>query len=161
MWGMAIEAAANTEQTPWDVLEQAAVSKVEPPVDMSAGPSGGGGGGGGPYRREAIDFTNETSARALVDRTLGEYLGRAATEKEAAQFYKTLTKAQQANPVVEQGYSSGSGSATSTRGGGVSPEQIAEQFAMSRNDYAEVQVETTAKSLIEQALRQASQNRII
>jgi hypothetical protein len=158
MWGMAIEAAENTEQTPWDVLEQAAVSKVEPPVDMSAGPSGGGGGGyGGPYRRETIDFTNETSARALVDRTLGQYLGRAATEKEAAQFYATLTKAERANPRIEQGVTT-RGGGTGERAGGVMPEQIAKQFAMSRDDYAETQVETTVKSLIEKAIREDVQD---
>ena len=159
MWSMAVDAAANSDQTPWDVLEAAATNKVEAPASMAT--AGSGGSGGGPYRREAVDFTNETSARSLVDRALGDYLGRAATDKEAAKFYATLTKAQQANPVVEQGYASGSGSATSTREGGVLPEQLAKDFAMSRDDYAEVQVETTAKSLIEQAIRQAGQNRII
>ena len=158
MWSFFVDAVQNSGQTPWDALEAAATGKVQSP-DM--GLAAGSGGGGGPYRREAVDFTNETSARSLVDRALGDYLGRAATDKEAAKFYATLTKAQQANPVVEQGYASGSGSATSTREGGVLPEQLAKDFAMSRNDYAEVQVETTAKSLIEQAIRQAGQNRII
>lgn len=161
MWSFFVDAVQNSEQTPWDAIEAAATGKIESPNMGPAAGSGGGGGGGGPYRREAIDFTNETSARSLVDRALGDYLGRAATEKEAAKFYATLTKAQQANPVVEQGYQSGSGSATSTRDGGVLPEQLAKDFAMSRDDYAEVQVETTAKSLIEQAIRQAGQNRII
>lgn len=157
MWNAFVQASVNTGQTPWQLMEEAAQGGIKETVDQQAAGAGSGSGSGGPYRRTYVDLTNPTEARRLVDDTLGSYLGRRATEQEAATFYSALTAAQKENPAVVQGYSNG-GSETSVRTNAVDQQQLARDFARSRPDYAEVTTQTTVKSLIEKAIREADQN---
>lgn len=84
-------------------------------------------GGGGGVRR-VVNLTNETDAAYLVDQTLQQYLGRVATEDERSEFYKTLNKLERKNPYI-----------TTPGGtkGGISQQQVAREFARSREGAAE------------------------
>lgn len=150
MWNMFVVASAETGQTPWQLMEEASSGTIKPPDD-------GGSGSGGPFRNVYVDLTSETEARRLVDDTLGSYLGRRATEKEAATFYETLTKTQKDNPTIVQGYA-GKGGQSSVKTNTVDQQQLARDFARSRSDYAETTTQTTVKSLIERAIREADQD---
>ena len=149
MWNMFVVASAETGETPWQLMEAASSGSIKPPEDS--------GGSGGPFRNVYVDLTSETVARRLVDDTLGSYLGRRATEKEAAAFYETLTKAQRNNPTVVQGYA-GEGGQSSVKTNTVDQQQLARDFARTRSDYAETTTQTTVKSLIERAIREADQD---
>ena len=154
MWKAFVVASANTGETPWQLLEQAAQGGPKEDAEQQAA---GTGSSGGPYRRTLVDLTNPTEARRLVDDTLGSYLGRRATDEEAKTSYRALTAEQKANPAVVEGYSSGS-SDTSVRTNPVDQQQLARDFARSRSDYAETTTQTTVKSLIERAIREADQD---
>lgn len=92
-------------------------------------PQGGSGSG---YSR-VVSLSNPQDARVLVDNALTEYLGRAATEEESAQFLKILNAQERANPQVNT---------PGSQSGGVNREQIAKEFGRSRDDAAEFMANT-------------------
>ena len=119
-----------------------------------AGVAGGGGGGGGVSRStsvtESIDISNPTSARALVDRALTEYLGRRATGNEYASFRQALNAAERKAPSRTKSSSvssrGGGGASTMTKTismGGIDRGRFAEEWAMSQEGAAEYAAATT------------------
>lgn len=118
-------------------------------------PSGGGGGGGAPappskYVTTTVDITNPSEARSLVEDAIGTYLGRRPTEYEYSNFLSTIKEQDRKNPSksTQKVKSTGAGGGTQRtkvkQEGGVDRRQIAKEYARSRYDYAETNVETTA-----------------
>lgn len=103
--------------------------------------SGGGGGGGGGYSGPITQtrLTDPTTAENLLDTSLKNYLGRAATGKEKAEFVKALNRYEAQNPTVTTPM--GPGSSVTT--GGAQPTVFAEQFAQKQEGAAEYQAATT------------------
>lgn len=116
-------------------------------LGLSFGSGGSGSGTGG--TRFSINLTSKSDAEVLVNSALNTYLGRDATDKEIKQFYKALSVKEKENPSVSQV----SGNTVVQKGGNVNPSLEAEKFAEQRDDYADVQAQTTFKRLIEQAVR--------
>lgn len=137
------------------------------------GGGGGGGGGGGAggastnvTRQTSVstNLTNASTAKRLLNDTLTQYLGRAATRKEQAKFLAALNAAEAANPSVSTGQSvtrsttDGMNSQSNvqsnqTSAGGVDAIQEAIDYAKSRKGYAEHQVATTYMDAFVSALR--------
>jgi hypothetical protein len=116
------------------------------------GSSGGGGGGGSTaFTNVTVDLTNQFDARALVDGALNTYLGRDAKPKERAKFWQQLNAKQAENPNVDSGVAGPNGT-TRTGSGGFNKEIFAEDFAKSRDDYAETQASTTLLSRMEKLI---------
>ena len=124
---------------------------------IAAGRAGGSGGGGGgapapPSKvvTKQIDITNPTEARNMVESAIGGYLGRNPTDYEYEQFLKTIQKADRKNPTIstQKVVSTGAGGGTQKTNvkqeGGVDKAQVAKEYAKSRDDYAETNVETSA-----------------
>lgn len=153
MWAAYTTASINTGYTPWQIMDMDAAKGAAPGPGPGGGGSRGGGGGsaGGPFSTVDTNLTNEFDARTLVDNALNTYLGRNASEKERARFWKMLNKQEAANPQVSAGVT-GSGSRQSVSSGGFSREQFAEDFAKSRKNYAEVQASTTLMGWMNSAL---------
>ncbi len=118
------------------------------------GAASAGAGGGGVSRStsvtESIDISNPTSARALVDRALTEYLGRRATGNEYASFRQALNAAERKAPSRTKSSSvssrGGGGASTMTRTmseGGIDRGRFAEEWAMSQEGAAEYAAATT------------------
>lgn len=112
------------------------------------GPGGSGGSGGYSGPRKTVTLTNEFDAEALVNGALNGYLGRDASEEEVEEFWKKLNKAEKKNPLITN---SAPGS-TDTKGG-YNSQLAAQKYAESRDDYADTQVRTTYKELMENAIR--------
>lgn len=156
MWGAVVTASINSGQTPWEILS--AQSGKKPPADPNgpgAGPNGPSGPAAytGPVSR--IDLTNEFDAEALLDAALGQYLGRSASPKELGKFKSMLLKHETSNPSTVTPV----GDALQIGSGGASPEALAKDFAQSRGNYAETQVDTTLMSWMEEAL--TNKNRMV
>ena len=109
------------------------------------GKAGGTGSGGTRY---TINLTNESDAEVLVNGALNTYLGRDATDEELDNFYTTLNKKERKNPTKTV-----TGGRRTESSGGINTELEAQKFAETREDYADVQAQTTFKGLIEQAVR--------
>lgn len=143
LWKRAIDASARTvakgdPQSPWQILNDMASSGSPDGKKRS----GGGGSSYGPFTNTGVNLTNQFDARYLVDDALNKYLGRDATPKERAAFWKQLNASEAANPQVDSGVTS-KGGTSSVRQGGFNPNVAAEDFAKSRKDYAETQASTT------------------
>lgn len=108
----------NNPKSPFDIMRQ----QAEYAAAMRKKKTTGGG------IRRVVNLTNETDAAYLVDQTLQQYLGRVATDDERAEFYKTLNKLERKNPYIT--------SAAGTRGG-LNQQQVAREFARSREEAAE------------------------
>lgn len=108
---------------------------------MGARRSSGGGGGGGGYSGPVTQtrLTDPTTAENLLDTSLKNYLGRAATGKEKSEFLKALNRYEAENPTVTTPMGAG-GSVTT---GGAQPTVFAEKFARSQEGAAEFQAATT------------------
>lgn len=102
---------------------------------------GGGGGGGGGYAGPITQtrLTDPTTAEGLLDTSLKNYLGRAATKKEKSEFLRALNKYEAENPTVTTPMGPG-GSVTT---GGAQPTVFAEQFAQAQEGVAEYGAATT------------------
>lgn len=99
--------------------------------------AGGGGGYSGPVTQTRL--TDPTTAENLLDTSLKNYLGRAATGREKSEFVKALNRYEAQNPTVTTPMGPG-GSVTT---GGAQPTVFAEQFAQSQEGAAEYQAATT------------------
>lgn len=102
-----------------------------------AGGGGGGGGYAGPVTQTRL--TDPTTAESLLDTSLKNYLGRAATGKEKSEFLRALNRYEAENPTVTTPMGPG-GSITT---GGAQPTVFAEKFAQSQEGAAEYQAATT------------------
>lgn len=109
---------------------------------------------------ETIDLSNPSSARRLLDSTLGGYLGRLPTQKEYRNFLNVLNAAEEEAPQITQQTSRtvpGEGTtrvANKVRGeGGLSREQIATEYVRSREDYAETRLSNTGLSAFLELLK--------
>lgn len=98
--------------TPWEVLRKTAEAA----------------NGTGARSTSVVNLTNAADAKTLVNNSLGEYLGRAATQDELDSFITTLNNVERKNPV---------NSSQTQRSGGTNPQMVAEEFAQSRPDAAE------------------------
>ena len=116
-------------------------------------PAGGGGGAPAPpskYVTTQVDITNPSEARSLVEDAIGTYLGRSPTDYEFSNFLSTIKEVDRKNPTksTQKVKSTGAGGGTQrtkvTQEGGVDRRQIAKEYARSRYDFAETNVETTA-----------------
>lgn len=109
------------------------------------GPYGGGGGGSQAFTNSTVQFTTKTDARSIVDNALNQWLGRDATPKERQKFWEKLNKAEAASPQVDSGVAGPGGTSRTVKGGfsSASAGILAEDFAKSRDEYAETQASTT------------------
>ena len=81
--------------------------------------------------------TPATSAVAIADQALSQYLGRAATAKERAAWIQQLTQAEKASPVVTKRTGIGTGNEKVTQTGGVDASQLAADWAKSQQGAGE------------------------
>lgn len=157
-----------TQQYYWDKMVDAAGAyssqtgkniSVFDYADKIAAQSTPGSGGGGPtstYSKSTqINLSDPSTARSLLDQTLGSYLGRNPTQKEYSNFLAVLNGQEQASPTVTEARtrSASSGSSASTVStskttGGIDRAQVAKEYVESRPDYAETQLSTTGLSAL-------------
>lgn len=137
----------------WDFLYAKASKGSDKPGTNPAGPRGPGGGSQA-FTNTTVQFSNQFDARALVDNALNQYLGRDAKPKERAKFLAMLNQTEAANPQVDSGVSGPNGTSRATRGGvgAAGAGLLAEDFAKSRDDYAETQASTTLLSRMEKLI---------
>lgn len=109
-------------------------------ISMNIAKSGGGGASG--YSK-VVDLTNPDDAQVLVNNSLNQYLGRDATEEERDVFLKTLNAVERKNPIV---------TTPSSRSGGTNEQQVAKEFALSRDTAAEDTANTTYMNWMAEAL---------
>lgn len=127
-WMDAFKSAERTGADVFEIIQQ----QIR---DASAGGAGSGGGGGGGGTLVSYDFTAPDVARTIVDASLKNYLGRAATQDEIAQFTAALKAEEQAKPTV---VTQSGGSRTQT--GGVDAQVFARDWAAKQEGAAEYQV---------------------
>lgn len=103
----------------------------------------GGGGFTGTRSTPRVDLTDPISAKALVNETLSQYLGRNATDEEIRRFTATLNAAERANPVVETTTYKDGQAVSSVVSGGLDRRQVVTDEAMKLPEYGAVQAATT------------------
>ena len=127
----AAQIASASGDSAWDIIRGFS-SGAYGSGSSGGGPGSGGGGGGGGGTTSRVTLTNEDQAKALLDRAMTEALGRGSTEKERADFLKSLNAAERNNPYVQ----SISGSTVTTTGG-VDPTVQAQEYAEAQQGSAE------------------------
>ena len=125
------------------------------------------GSAGGRYRgpvttiskQTDINLSNPDTARGLIDSALASELGRKPTKFEYANFSKALKIHEEMNPstATQITKSSGPGSTVtqtskSTRGGGTSPQQFAQEYAAGQEGAAEYKVATKYLDAFEKSI---------
>lgn len=100
-----------------------------------------------------VNYTDPNTARALVDKTMQNFLGRDPTNAEANAYISALNAAQKANPVttsrVQHFSEAGDLEGTDTYTvGGVDEESLAIKAAKETEEYASVQAATTYMSAL-------------
>lgn len=155
-WNLVLNDASNVQDRldPYQFLERRASGAV-----AREGKSGSGGGSGsGPraFTNTTVQYTTPTDARAIADNALKQYLGRDATEKERKAFWQQLNAAESANPQVDSGVSGAGGTSRAVRGGysATSAGVLAEDFAKSRDDYAEYTASTKIMDWMKKSIMQ-------
>lgn len=122
----------------------------------SGGRGGGGGGGGysGPVTTvqttKSVNLTNPTEARALVNKSLSDYLGREATSTEQQNFLAALNMQEKRNPSIskQKSVSTPQGPGMTTvesevqSQGGFNPSTFAQEYAQGQEGAAEFQAAT-------------------
>jgi hypothetical protein len=158
VWEQAIQVSANAKAyanqnvTPVDAF-QMIVSDMAGASGGGRGKGGGGGGGGGPTTTTttstSISLTDPGSARALVNKSLTDYLGREASESEQEKFMQALNAAERRNPTVTRQTTRsvpGRGTSTVTQEAetrqGFNPSTFAQEYAQSQEGAAEYQAAT-------------------
>ena len=114
----------------------------------------GGDGAGGPssWYREDVALANRGDAATILDNAYQQNLGRKASNEEIKAFYQALKELQQGNPNISQGTSNVSGdmqTTSATSKGGFNAQRFAEEWAMSRPEYAESFAATNIMSVVE------------
>lgn len=133
----------GTNKSPFDIAEMMA---------STANPDGSGTGGGPSttsYRDENVNLSDPSTARSVLDSTLGRYLGRSPNQKEYKSFLRALNSMEQATPSTSERVTRSSGGqnqTVSTKGTsttGLSREQFATEYAKGDEQYAETTLSTT------------------
>lgn len=153
--------AVGKRLTPWQVVELMAATGAS-----GSGGSGGSGGGDGAFtgRRTAtstsVDLTDPATAKALVNRTLSQILGRNANDDEVAAFRSAINSAEQASPTVTNTtteYADGvATSQSSTTSGGLTDagrQQMVMDDAMQKPEYGAYQAASTYFNAMTQAIQ--------
>lgn len=158
VWEQAIQVSANAKAyanqnvTPVDAF-QMIVSDMSKASGGGRGGAGGGGGAAGPTTTTttstSVSLTDPGSARALVNKSLTDYLGREATEAEQEKFLQALNAAERRSPTVTRQTTRsvpGRGTATVTQDvetrQGFNPSTFAQEYAQSQEGAAEYQAAT-------------------
>jgi len=147
-------ATGTAKWSPWDMGGLVAQTSTTPP---------GGGGGSGPstniYETSQANLSNPSTARGILDSAIGQYLGRPPDQKEYSKFLDTLNGFQTDNPTVQKQIVKNSGGQNATivtdgkTTGGVDARQVAKEFAMNDDQYAETTVSTTGVDAFLELLR--------
>lgn len=121
--------------------------------------SGSGGSNYGPYRYESTDvaMSSESQAKAILDRTYMDSLGRVSTAEEAQAFQEALNMMEQANPsrsIIEGVSGKRSDSRTQITESGFDPTAFAREYAMSMPEYADTFAATTFMGALDKFLAQ-------
>lgn len=144
-YSAAYQKATGEGITIWSLAEDQAAR-------AEANRSGQGGAYKGPVttvsKMKDVDLTNPSGARAFLDRSLGDYLGRLPTDEEYQNFTRALNMAERAAPtitesettVTPQGDARRTQIGESERRGGFTPQQFATEFARSQEGAAETAV---------------------
>lgn len=158
VWEQAIQVSANAKAyanqnvTPVDAF-QMIVSDMSKASGGGRGGGGGGGGAAGPTTTtttsKSVSLTDPGSARALVNKSLTDYLGREATEAEQEKFLSALNAAERRSPTVTRQTTRsvpGRGTSTVTQEvetqQGFNPSTFAQEYAQSQEGAAEYQAAT-------------------
>lgn len=158
-WGPAIDTAAEYRTENLPSVGQPQLYPHEAFIDMlpyqaamglmpngSKAKKSGSGSGISSSVSKSVSLTNESTARGLIDQTLGQYLGRSATPKEQDAFFKALNIQQKQNPTItRQTVSSGGGSSSlvSNTVGGFDPSTFAKEYAAGQEGVGEFQAATS------------------
>jgi len=97
-------------------------------------------------KQTSINLTDPSSARALVNKSINDYLGRKATEKEQAEFLKALNAQEKASPTVTTQTTTAGGSSSTTKSktvGGFNASTFAEEYAAGQEGAGEFQAATS------------------
>lgn len=168
-WQTALETSARFYRngegkkiTPWKALEALAS------LDEDGKALRGGGGRGGQalfsgtktHRSRSIDLTDPMTARALVNRTLAQALGRDAGDEELEAFKAALNAYERKNPLLtttNTTYKEGEAvSSSSTSTGGVTDagrQELLLQEAMEAPEYGAYQAASTYINALYQAIQ--------
>lgn len=159
VWEQAIQVSANAKAyanqnvTPVDAFQMIVSDMAQASGGGRGGAGGGGGGGGGPTTTTttstSVSLTDPGSARALVNKSLTDYLGREATEQEQEKFLQALNAAERRSPTVTRQTTRtvpGRGTASVTQDvetrQGFNPSTFAQEYAQSQEGAAEYQAAT-------------------
>ncbi len=130
------------------------------PSAFGGGGSGGGGGGGGNgtsvQTQKSFNISSAKDAKAFINQSFQQELGREATSDEIKQFRKALNSEEKKNPTITKTTNVVSGSnvsTTSKTSGGMDRGAYSLEQAPKAKDYAEFQAETTFMDAMMQAIK--------
>jgi hypothetical protein len=114
----------------------------------SGGSGGGRGGGGGTttQTQRSVNISSAKDARALVNQSFQQSVGRDATDDEIKQFRSALNSEEKKNPSITkttQTVSGSNNSVTSETSGGMDRGAYSLEQGKKAKDYGEFQTETT------------------
>lgn len=119
-------------------------------------PSKDGSTGGGATTtkvyQKTTDLSNRLDAEMYLNNAYERELGRRASNKEIKAFYDALNELQKANPNIYSGTSTAGGGVSSqvgTSSGGFNAQQFAQEWALSRPEYAETFAATDFMNVLE------------
>jgi hypothetical protein len=132
----------GTPASVYDILDSSIALNVQKPP----------GAGGASGFSSVVNLTNPDDAQVLVNNSLNQYLGRDATDDERDAFLETLNKVERKNPVV---------STPTARSGGTNQQQVAKEFALSRDTAAEDTANSTYMNWMAEALMQTPNEGVV
>lgn len=112
----------------------------------SGGSSGGGGGGTTTQTQKSVNISSAKDAKALINQSFQQSVGRDATNDEIKQFRSALNTEEKKNPSITKTTQTVSGSNVSTTNettGGMDRGAYMLEQGQKASDYAEFQTETT------------------
>jgi len=134
--------AMNTFITPEEALG------FKSPFGSGSGRGGSGGGGGGTSTQiqRSVNISSAKDAKALINQSFQQSVGRDATDDEIKQFRSALNAEEKKNPSITKTTQTVSGSNVSTTNettGGMDRGAYMLEQGQKAEDYAEFQTETT------------------
>lgn len=148
-WQMAVNRAATAyaqgmKVTPWDAMD----AYVSASLKDGSAPAAASRPKTTAWTQKQVTLTDASSARALVNSALSQYLGRTATAQEQNAFLKALNAAESAAPKVTKGSTTtnAQGATTASSGkttGGINQEEFAVEWARAQEGSAEHMAATT------------------
>jgi hypothetical protein len=142
--------------TPYDYLLQLGQRSLK---SGSGAPGGGGGGGGGggttSQTQRSVNISSAKDAKALINQSFQQSVGRDATDDEIKQFRSALNAEEKKNPSITKTTQTVSGSNVSTTNqttGGMDRGAYALEQGQKASDYAEFQTETTYMDALMRAI---------